>query len=95
MDVLKIDGLFIRNLGRSRDNQVFVKAMLDIARGFGKLTVAEAVEDEQSLDMLASYGVDMVQGFYLESPKAAPAVKGAGSSLLALELGRVPDFGAD
>jgi diguanylate cyclase (GGDEF)-like protein/PAS domain S-box-containing protein len=95
VDVLKIDGLFIRNLARSRDNQVFVKAMLDIARGFGKLTVAEAVEDEQSLDMLANYGVDMVQGFYLESPKAAPATKRSGSSVLALKLGRIPNFGAD
>ena len=70
VDVLKIDGLFIRNLGRSRDNQVFVKAMLDIARGFNKLTVAEAVEDETCLDILRSYGVDMVQGFALERPLA-------------------------
>jgi diguanylate cyclase (GGDEF)-like protein/PAS domain S-box-containing protein len=68
VDVLKIDGLFIRNLGKSRDNQVFVRAMLDIARGFDKLTVAEAVEDETCLDILRSYGVDMVQGYALERP---------------------------
>jgi len=71
VDVLKIDGLFIRNLSKSRDNQVFVKAMLDIARGFNKLTVAEAVEDETCLDILRSYGVDMVQGFALERPMPA------------------------
>jgi EAL domain-containing protein (putative c-di-GMP-specific phosphodiesterase class I) len=76
VDVLKIDGLFIRNLGKSRDNQVFVKAMLDIARGFNKLTVAEAVEDETCLDILRSYGVDMVQGFALERPQ--PATTSAG-----------------
>jgi diguanylate cyclase (GGDEF)-like protein/PAS domain S-box-containing protein len=69
VDVLKIDGLFIRNLARSRDNQVFVKAMLDIARGFSKATVAEAVEDEACLEMLRAYGVDMVQGFALERPQ--------------------------
>ena len=69
VDVLKIDGLFIRNLARSRDNQVFVKAMLDIARGFSKTTVAEAVEDEDCLGMLRAYGVDMVQGFALERPQ--------------------------
>ncbi|QJR15811.1 EAL domain-containing protein [Usitatibacter palustris] len=77
VDVLKIDGLFVRNLCRSRDNQVFVKAMLDIARGFGKATVAESVEDQSSLDMLASYGVDMVQGFFLETPAKAGTGRGA------------------
>ena len=71
VDVLKIDGLFIRNLPRSRDNQVFVKAMLDIARGFSKKTVAEAVEDEACLEILRSYGVDMVQGYALERPQPA------------------------
>jgi EAL domain-containing protein (putative c-di-GMP-specific phosphodiesterase class I) len=72
VDVLKIDGLFIRNLAKSRDNQVFVKAMLDIARGFGKQTVAECVEDEECLEMLRAYGVDMVQGYALERPQPAP-----------------------
>lgn len=77
VDVLKIDGLFIRNLGSSRDNQVFVKAMLDIARGFTKATVAEAVEDQACLELLRSYAVDMVQGYalerpYLSRPRAAP-----------------------
>jgi len=87
VDVLKIDGLFIRNLGKSRDNQVFVKAMLDIARGFNKLTVAEAVEDEQCLEILRSYGMDMVQGYALERPTPAahrptrsPAPPPAGSA---------------
>jgi EAL domain-containing protein (putative c-di-GMP-specific phosphodiesterase class I) len=80
VDVLKIDGLFIRNLNRSRDNQVFVKAMLDIARGFGKATVAESVEDESSLKLLANYGVDMIQGFFMESPQpAAKRVRKAGT----------------
>jgi diguanylate cyclase (GGDEF)-like protein/PAS domain S-box-containing protein len=70
VDVLKIDGLFIRNLPKSRDNQVFVRAMLDIARGFDKMTVAEHVEDESCLEILRSYGVDMVQGFAMERPQA-------------------------
>lgn len=68
VDVIKIDGLFVRDLARERDNQVFVRAMLDIARGFGKLVVAEAVEDEHTLDILRSYGVDMAQGYVFEAP---------------------------
>ncbi|HXN15620.1 MAG TPA: EAL domain-containing protein, partial [Usitatibacter sp.] len=89
VDVLKIDGIFIRNLARSRDNQVFVRAMLDIARGFDKAIVAEAVEDEASLDVLRSYGIDMVQGFALERPQPAPKriVRAASlSSVVALPI---------
>jgi diguanylate cyclase (GGDEF)-like protein/PAS domain S-box-containing protein len=72
VDIIKIDGLFVRNLARERDNQVFVRAMLDIARGFGKQVVAEAVEDEHTLDILRSYGVDMAQGWVFETPFPVP-----------------------
>src|SRR5688572_6666815 len=70
VDVIKIDGVFVRGLAQSRENQLFVKAIVDIARGFEKLTVAESVEDEAVIAILASYGVDMVQGFGLERPRA-------------------------
>ena len=70
VDVVKIDGIFVRGLAQSHENQLFVKAIVDIAHGFGKVTVAESVEDEAALAILASYGVDMVQGFGLERPQA-------------------------
>ncbi|HEY9101261.1 EAL domain-containing protein [Chitinimonas sp.] len=66
--VLKIDGLFIRDLPRDHDSQVFVKGMAAIARDMGKQTVAEFVEDEETLKMLVEFGVDMVQGYYLDKP---------------------------
>ncbi|HET7061039.1 MAG TPA: EAL domain-containing protein, partial [Nitrosospira sp.] len=47
--ILKIDGLFICNLPDNRDNQIFVKAMVEVARGLGKITVAECVEDAATL----------------------------------------------
>ena len=65
---MKIDGLFIRNLPNDQDNQVFVKAIIDVARGMRKTTVAESVEDLKTLEMLKGFGVDMVQGYYLEMP---------------------------
>ena len=68
-DVLKIDGLFIRNLPNERDNQLFVKSIVDVARGLGKTTVAEFVEDEDILDMLKHMGVDLVQGYHLDKPQ--------------------------
>jgi EAL domain-containing protein (putative c-di-GMP-specific phosphodiesterase class I) len=69
-DVLKIDGLFIRNLPNDHDNQVFVKAIVDVARGMRKTTVAEFVENADILKMLKHFGVDLVQGYHLDMPKA-------------------------
>jgi diguanylate cyclase (GGDEF)-like protein/PAS domain S-box-containing protein len=68
-DLLKIDGLFIRDLPNDRDNQVFVKSIVDVARGLGKRTVAEFVENEETLAMLCHFGVDMVQGYHLDKPQ--------------------------
>lgn len=68
-DVLKIDGLFIRDLSNDRDNQVFVKSIVDVARGLGKRTVAEFVENADTLAMLRRFGVDMVQGYHLDMPQ--------------------------
>jgi len=69
-DILKIDGLFIRDLTNDHDNQVFVKAIVDVARGLRKTTVAEFVEDGETLEMLKHFGVDMVQGYHLDMPRA-------------------------
>ena len=69
-DTLKIDGLFIRDLQRHQDNQVFVQAIVNIARGLGKQVVAEYVETQDVLDMLKKFGVDMVQGYFLDTPTA-------------------------
>jgi EAL domain-containing protein (putative c-di-GMP-specific phosphodiesterase class I) len=76
-DVLKIDGLFIRNLHNDHDNQVFVKAIVDVARGMNKTTVAEFVENADTLEMLKGFGVDLVQGYHLDTPRADhPALMG-------------------
>ena len=70
VDSVKIDGLFIRNLPNDADNQLFVQAMVAVARGLHKTTIAECVEDEETLGMLKSLEVDCVQGFYLERPRS-------------------------
>lgn len=70
VEVLKIDGLFIRDLPNNRDNQVFVKAMVDVARGLQKITVAEYVEDAATLEMIRGLGVTLAQGYYLDRPVA-------------------------
>jgi len=41
-----------------------------VARGLHKTTIAECVEDEETLVMLKGFSVDCVQGYYLEKPRA-------------------------
>jgi diguanylate cyclase (GGDEF)-like protein len=67
-DVIKIDGAFIRDLPRNDADQLTVKAIVQIARGLGKRTIAEFVEDEETRTMLQGYGVDMAQGYHLGRP---------------------------
>lgn len=69
-DVLKIDGMFIRNLVSNREDQVFVRAIVEVARGLGKKTVAEFVGDGPTLALLGELGVDYAQGYYLSFPVA-------------------------
>jgi diguanylate cyclase (GGDEF)-like protein len=67
-DLIKIDGSFIRDMPRSDADQLTVKAIVQIARGLGKSTIAEYVQDDQTTEMLREYGVDMAQGFHLGRP---------------------------
>jgi diguanylate cyclase (GGDEF)-like protein/PAS domain S-box-containing protein len=69
-DMIKIDGDFIRDLPRNDADQLTVKAIVDIARGLGKTTIAEFVEEASTVDLLRELGVDMAQGFYLGKPVA-------------------------
>jgi EAL domain-containing protein (putative c-di-GMP-specific phosphodiesterase class I) len=68
-DYLKIDGDFIRNLPSNPSDQLVVKAVVDIARGLGKETIAEFVGDADTTRLLAEYGVDYVQGYHLGRPE--------------------------
>ncbi len=68
VDYVKIDGSFVRTLVDSPDDQVFVRALAEVARGFGKKTVAEFVEDERALNMLRTFGVDYAQGYFIGKP---------------------------
>lgn len=69
-DILKIDGQFIRDLPNDRDNQLFVKAIVGVARGMRKETIAEFVETPETLEILKRFGVDMAQGYHLDKPRA-------------------------
>jgi len=61
-DWLKIDGAFIRDIGRDGDAVVFVRALSTLAAHFGIRTVAEFVQDEASAALLADLGISAFQG---------------------------------
>jgi EAL domain-containing protein (putative c-di-GMP-specific phosphodiesterase class I) len=71
-DFLKIDGDFIRGLPGSRTDQLVVRALVGVARGMGRRTIAEFVGDEPTLTMLRAYGVDYAQGFEVGRPRPLP-----------------------
>ena len=67
-DVLKIDGAFVRDIHNNEDDQLFVKALVDVARGLKMQTVAEFVETQECLDMVRKLGVDYAQGYFVGKP---------------------------
>lgn len=75
VDHVKIDGIFIRNMLQNRSDQLLVKAMVEIAAGLGKQTVAEQVEDSETLAMLSEMGIDMVQGWVVGYPRPVGQIK--------------------
>jgi len=69
IDIVKIDGAFITDLAHNPDDQLFVKALVDVAKGMGKKTVAEFVENAETLALLHTFGVDYAQGYYIGKPQ--------------------------
>ena len=67
--VLKIDTQFVRELSENPENQHVVKAIVNLAQGFKRGTVAEGVEDPAALELLAEYGVDYAQGYTIGRPQ--------------------------
>ena len=65
---LKIDIEFVRDLTTNQANQHLVKAIVGLASNFGCQTIAEGVEDAETLALLKEYGVDFAQGFHLGRP---------------------------
>ncbi len=69
VDFVKIDGRFVKNMANNPVDQAMVKAMSEIAHALGKKTIAEFVEDEATMELLRSYGIDYAQGYHLGKPE--------------------------
>lgn len=68
VDYIKIDGAFIRKLNVSPNDQVFVKAITDVAKGLKIKSIAEFVENKETLELLKTFGVDYAQGYLIGKP---------------------------
>lgn len=78
-DLLKIDGSFIRGLAHDPVDRHLVEALAELGRGLHKQTVAEYVEDAETLELVAGYKIDFGQGFHIGRPMPfAPAALGGG-----------------
>jgi diguanylate cyclase (GGDEF)-like protein/PAS domain S-box-containing protein len=81
-DELKIDGQFITNLTTNPDDLVLVETLVRLARGLGKRTVAEYVENAATLKLIGEVGVDFAQGYWIGKPAPAlPLISGAGRTV--------------
>jgi EAL domain-containing protein (putative c-di-GMP-specific phosphodiesterase class I) len=68
LDFLKIDIEFVRDLTTNPRSRHVVQAVIALARDFELQTVAEGVEDGETLDLLAQLGVDFAQGYFIARP---------------------------
>jgi EAL domain-containing protein (putative c-di-GMP-specific phosphodiesterase class I) len=68
VDIVKIDGAFVRNISNNDIDRMMVKSICEIARMMGKKVTAEYVESEEALEILRKTGVDYVQGFHIGQP---------------------------
>lgn len=69
VDIVKIDGIFVKNIRSNEIDRAMVKSINEIGHLMGKKTVAEFVEDLASAELLAEMGVDYAQGYGIAKPK--------------------------
>ena len=68
VDMVKIDGSFVKNLVTEPTNQVFIKTLVEIADTFKMETVAEWVADEETARIIERSGITYMQGFHFGHP---------------------------
>jgi diguanylate cyclase (GGDEF)-like protein/PAS domain S-box-containing protein len=72
---LKIDGEFVRDLPKSRTDQLIIKALVDVCEGLGIKTIAEFVGDEKTLAVVTKLGVDFAQGYHFGKPEPVSSLR--------------------
>lgn len=73
-ETVKIDGSFVRELKNSSIDLALVRSIHQVAQALTKKTVAEFVEDEETLELLREIKVDYAQGYHLGRPQSVEAM---------------------
>jgi diguanylate cyclase (GGDEF)-like protein len=73
-DTIKIDKEFVRDLCSKRQSAIIAKSILGLAKEFGYTTVAEGVEDQETLFWLKDNGCSIAQGYFISKPLPAETV---------------------
>jgi len=74
-DYIKIDGSFVEDLLNNPVDQKMIKLIAEIGREAGMKTIAEYVQNAESLILLGELGVDMAQGYFVGRPAKRPEPK--------------------
>lgn len=69
LDIVKIDGMFVRDMHENETDLIMVRAINELAQQMKKQTVAEFVENPDIIDRLLELGVDYAQGYVIGKPK--------------------------
>jgi diguanylate cyclase (GGDEF)-like protein/PAS domain S-box-containing protein len=68
VDMIKIDGTFVRNIANNKTDRMMVKSICELVSNMGMQTTAEYIETAEALEVLQEIGIDFVQGFHLGTP---------------------------
>jgi diguanylate cyclase (GGDEF)-like protein len=80
-DFIKIDGSFVHDIVNNPVDQKMIKLIAEVGREANMQTVAEYVQDAESLELLGELGVDLAQGFFVGRPARRPLYKSTPISL--------------
>jgi diguanylate cyclase (GGDEF)-like protein len=73
---LKVDASFVRGIGKNRDDEKIVEAVVRLGQSLGLAVVAEGVETSDQMDFLRARDYDEIQGYLLSKPlKPADFIK--------------------
>lgn len=72
VNVVKIDGSFVRGITDDIDKQMFIRSLVDLSREFNLQTVAECVENEEEARIVKLQDVMYMQGYYFGKPAPHP-----------------------
>jgi EAL domain-containing protein (putative c-di-GMP-specific phosphodiesterase class I)/GGDEF domain-containing protein len=71
VSIIKVDQSFVKSLSKTSGSSHIVKAAIDMAHNLGMQVVAEGVETKAAYDLLANYGCDIAQGYFIARPLTA------------------------